>query len=122
MVEIKVYDKWTRKEYVEDNYEYLYATLRSLGDLAIKRLHCVIYDENTIEEEFLQHAMNEVERRLNIYDDEVTKKVFKYFYRTIPVIVNNYYIYLQKDRNLNELGKLAGINISRSGKRKVSKI
>lgn len=54
MVEIKVYDKWTYEEYVEDNYECLYATLKGIGDIAVERLDYIRYDENTIEEEFLQ--------------------------------------------------------------------
>jgi hypothetical protein len=120
MVEIKVHDRWTNEEYIENNYEHLYATLKNLGDIAVERLDLFVYDKDAIKKEFLQWAMNEVAHTLNICDDDVNEKVFKYFYHTVPVIVDNHYIYRQKKRNLNELRKLAGIKITRSKKRKVT--
>lgn len=107
---------------MEDNYECLYATLKGIGDIAVERLAYIVYDESTIEEEFLKEAIMEVKYRLNIFDYDVAKKVYKYFYYTKPVIVDNDYIYRQKKDNMNELRKLAGIKITRSRKRKVSRI
>jgi hypothetical protein len=122
MVEIKVYDECTDEQYIEDNYECLYATLKGIGGIAVERHDYIVYDESTIKEEFLKHAMLEVKDRLNIFDYNVAEKVFKYFYYTSPVIVGNDYVYRERKDNLNELRKLAGIKITRPRKRKVSRV
>ncbi|WP_411682456.1 hypothetical protein [Clostridium thailandense] len=110
MIAIKLYDE-DCGSYVEDNYQYLYATLKGLGDIVVKRFDCVEYDEDTIEEEFLEDAMIEIIRVFDILEDGVKEKVFKYFYNSVPEIVGNNYIYRQKKMAMNELAKLAGYNV-----------
>ena len=57
MVEIKAYDRWTNKEYVEDNYEYLYATLRGLGDITVERIDEYVYEKGAMKRELLKYVM-----------------------------------------------------------------
>lgn len=114
MIEIKVSDGYNYESRIENNNQHLYATLKALGDIVIERFECVEYDEDTIEQEFLEEAMLDVSSVLSILDDEVKEKTFKYFYKGTPEIIGNKYIYRQRKSRMKELAKLAmSNNISR---------
>ncbi|AKN32361.1 hypothetical protein Ccar_16420 [Clostridium carboxidivorans P7] len=114
MIQIKKYEDG--EAYIEDNYEFLYATLKGIGDVIINKNQAYEYrvtikdliEYDSIEKELLQKAIEKVVFSLDIYDSKIEKKVFSYFYHRTPYIVGDNYIYKQKKDKVKELAKLAG--------------
>lgn len=106
MINIKAVDKYSYETYVENNYQYLYATLKGIGDITITVCSDNIqYYDN--DEEIIKEAAYDVSKVLGIYDEKMSKKIFKYFYSDVPEKLKYEYVYRQRKSSMNELANLA---------------